>query len=121
MIHISAAAAAEIRAAAERSDAGGLALRIAARQVEDGSIEYGMGFDEQREDDEPVTFDGVTVLVGAPSQPLLNGTRLDYVEIEPGRFDFIFAAAPDEIVAADVGPDSAAARACGNGGCNDCS
>jgi Fe-S cluster assembly iron-binding protein IscA len=74
-----------------RSNAQGLALRVAARQVADGSIEYGMGFDDTREDDEPAQFGELTVLVGSPSKPLLQGTVLDYVEIEPGRFEFIFA------------------------------
>jgi hypothetical protein len=53
MFNVTAAAAQEILAAATRSDAQGMALRVAARQVADGSIEYGMGFDEAREDDEP--------------------------------------------------------------------
>ena len=39
----------QILAAAERSNAAGMALRIAARQGADGSIDYGMGFDDQRE------------------------------------------------------------------------
>lgn len=118
MIQLTPAAAAEIRAAAARSDATGLGLRIAARQVEDGSIEYGMGFDEEREDDEPASFDGVTVLVGAPSKPLLHGTRLDYVELEPGRFDFIFIAAPESVAAAEADPSPG--KACGSGGCGQC-
>ena len=87
---VTEAASKEILAAAERSAAAGMALRVAARQVADGSIEYGMGFDEQRDDDEPAAFDGLTVLVGSPSRPLLEGTVLDYVEVAPGRFDFVF-------------------------------
>lgn len=111
MFNVTSAAAQEILAAAARSDALGMALRVAARQVADGSIEYGMGFDEAREDDEPVQFGALTVLVGLPSKPLLEGTELDYVEIEPGRFDFIFA--PPQAKAAPRG-------ACGSGGCAGC-
>ena len=77
MFNVTAAAAQEILAAAARSDAQGMALRVAARQVADGSIEYGMGFDEAREDDEPAQFGALTVLVGSPSKPLLDGTVLD--------------------------------------------
>ena len=48
MFQVTHSAANEILAAAARSDAAGLALRVAARKVADGSIEYGMGFDEVR-------------------------------------------------------------------------
>lgn len=117
MFQVTPSAAREILAAAARSDAAGLALRVAARQVADGSIEYGMGFDEEREDDTPASFGGLTVLVGSPSLPLLDGTVLDYVEIEPGRFDFVFIPAPEDVVPGAP----AAAKACGNGGCSGCS
>jgi iron-sulfur cluster assembly protein len=117
MFQVSTAAATEILAAAERSDAGGMALRVAARQRADGSIEFGMGFDEEREDDVPAEFGGLTVLVGAPSRPLLEHTQLDYVEIEPGRFDFVFAPlAPPATACAK----SSAASACGGGSCGSC-
>lgn len=111
MFNVTAAAAQEILAAAARSDAQGMALRVAARQVANGSIEYGMGFDEAREDDEPAQFGALTVLVGSPSKPLLDGTVLDYVEIEPGRHDFIFA--PPGVAAPPRG-------GCGSGGCAGC-
>ena len=117
---VSAAAAGEILAAAARSDAAGMALRVAARQVADGSIEYGMGFDEQREDDEPVAFDGLTVLVGSPSRPLLAGTVLDYVEVEPGRFDFVFIPPAGDAGAACDSAAPKAREACGSGGCAGC-
>ena len=117
---VSTTAASEILAAAARSDAAGMALRVAARQVADGSIEYGMGFDEQREDDEPATFDGLTVLVGSPSQPLLAGTVLDYVEVEPGCFDFVFIPSADEAGAVCDSGAPKAREACGSGGCTGC-
>jgi iron-sulfur cluster assembly protein len=111
MFNVTAAAAQEILAAATRSDAQGMALRVAARQVADGSIEYGMGFDEAREDDELAQFGALTVLVGSPSKPLLAATVLDYVEIESGRFEFIFA--PPEA-------ESAPRGGCSGGGCTGC-
>lgn len=122
MLSLTPAAAQEILAAAQRSNAAGMALRVAARQVADGSIEYGMGFDEERDDDVPVECGGLTVLVGSPSRPLLDGTVLDFVEIEPGRHDFVFIAL-DEPVAATAGDASAAPGkrgGCGNGGCGSC-
>lgn len=103
------AAAHEIQAAARRSDAEGLALRVAARARDDGSVEFGMGFDEPREHDETLDCHGLQVLVGAPSRALLAGVQLDFVEVEAGRHDFVFAPAPP-----------APAPGCGSGGCGRC-
>lgn len=86
---VTPAAAGEILAAAERSGAQGMALRVAARAMPDG-IDYGMGFDDAAPDDDVGMVSGLTVLVGGPSRELLAGTVLDFVEIEPGRRDFIF-------------------------------
>ncbi|MBA4177675.1 MAG: iron-sulfur cluster assembly accessory protein [Leptothrix sp. (in: Bacteria)] len=118
MFSITPSATQELLAAAARSDAAGMGLRVAARQVADGSIEYGMGFDDEREDDEPVAFDGLKVLLGSPSRPLLQDTVLDYVEIEPGRFDFVFV--PPDAAPADGDDAPKAARSCGSGGCGNC-
>lgn len=123
---ITAPAVQEILAAAARGDAVSLALRVAAKGTPDG-IDYGMGFDEAAQDDEVQVFGGLTVLVGAPSRRWLEGTVLDYVEIEPGRYDFIFIAPP---VAAGAGCAAAPAtdnrgapygdKGCGSGGCAGC-
>jgi len=118
---VTPAASQEILAAAERSSAAGMALRVAARQVADGSVEFGMGFDEEREDDEPVEFSGLTVLLGSPSKPLLDGTVLDYVEVSPGRHDFVFIPPREAVVAGDEVAEAPRARgACGSGGCGSC-
>lgn len=117
MFTLTSSAATELLAAATRSQAAGMALRVAARQIADGTLEYGLGFDEQREDDAVVEVAGLRVLVGSPSQPLLDDTVLDFVEIGPSQFDFVFAAASD---AASPGCGSAPASkssGCGSGGC----
>lgn len=118
------AAVGEILAAAARSQAAGMALRVAARQAADGSIDFGMGFDEEREDDEAAQFDQLKVLIGAHSQPLLAGAVLDFVETAPGEHDFVFTPAPEPVVA---GCGSAVPRAgggcgggSGSGGCGSC-
>ena len=121
MFQVTTSAAEELLAAAVRSEAAGMALRVAARQVADGSLEYGMGFDEEREDDEPVQFGDLTVLLGAPSKPLLADTVLDYVETAPGRFDFVFVP-PQEAVSGGCGSGAAksgggSGGGCGSGGC----
>jgi iron-sulfur cluster assembly protein len=65
--------------------AGGGALRIAARLDAKGVIEYGMGFDDAAEGDTQVESGGVTLLVSPGSIELLTGATLDYVEINPRR------------------------------------
>ncbi|HED17118.1 MAG TPA: iron-sulfur cluster assembly accessory protein [Gammaproteobacteria bacterium] len=65
-------------------------LRVAAKTNSDGSIEYGMGFDEAKEGDTQVQNGGVTVVIDSMSIEILEETTLDYVEIEPGQFNFIF-------------------------------
>jgi iron-sulfur cluster assembly protein len=109
---LTTAAAEQIRRSAADSGAASWALRVAARRGDDGSIHYGIGFDDRREGDLPLEIAGVPLLIGTPSQPLLQDTRLDYVELEPGRFDFIF-------IAYDAAAQ-APTRGCGQGGCNRC-
>lgn len=118
MFSVTMTAANEILTAAARSDAAGMALRVAARQIADGSLEYGFGFDEEREDDQKLSVGELTVLVGSPSRPLLADTVLDYVEVEPNRFEFVFV--PPSSEAEATGCATGATRAgggCGSGGC----
>lgn len=117
MITLTPAAARQIHAASEQNAMDeGLALRVAAHMAHDGSIEFGMGFDEQRDGDHAFSDKGVNLLVGKPSQALLSGTVLDFVEVEPGDFRFVFEAGACDARAAT--PSSGGA--CGSGGCNRC-
>jgi iron-sulfur cluster assembly protein len=112
MFMLSPAAASEIRAAVPRSQADGLALRVAARLEADGSLALGLGFDEQREGDLPLEIDGVMLLIAPPSQPLLDEALLDFVELEPGRHGFVCVAQAE--------PEPAPKKACGSGSCAGC-
>lgn len=116
MFQVTPAAAQQIRTAAAQSEAAGMALRVAAHQVADGSIEYGMGFDTAHDGDEPLEFDGLTVVVAPPCQPLLEATVLDWVELEPGAFAFIFI--PPSAFTPE--PPAAAGGSCGSGECGSC-
>lgn len=85
-------------------------LRVAARTLEDGSVDYGMGFDEQREFDLELVCQGVNILIGPTSRALLEGVTLDFVELEPGQFQFIFIppqAQPDEVRQDNAGKGAA--------------
>jgi len=115
MFTLTSAAAQQIRLAAAASAAHDMALRVAAQQAADGSIEYGMGFDEAGDDDMRLLLEGVAVVIADPHQPLLEDTVLDYVELEPGEFNFIFAPR-----AAEPAP-AAKAGACGDSACGGCS
>jgi iron-sulfur cluster assembly protein len=91
MIEITPAAAAQIRLALSGSTEPGLALRVAARRDGSGEIEYGMGLDERREQDEEVITDsGITLLVSPPSLDAVSEMVIDFVEIEPGNQRFVF-------------------------------
>jgi iron-sulfur cluster assembly protein len=115
MFTLTAAAAARIRQAAVEGGMAELALRVAARRENDGSITYGMGFDEPGEGEQPsLQSDGVTVLIASSSRPLLQDTQLDFVELEPGEFNFIFV--PQ--VAAPRGKSGCGS--CSSGGCATC-
>ncbi len=114
MFTLTRAAAQQIHQSSAASAAQDLALRIAARQAADGSIEYGMGFDEAQDDDLRLLIEGVAVVIADPHQPLLEDTVLDFVELEPGAFNFIFI--PGH---AEPAP-TAKSAGCGSGGCGSC-
>jgi iron-sulfur cluster assembly protein len=87
-------------------------LRIAAK-LEDGEIVYGMGFDAERENDAIIESNGVTLLIAQPSQALLKGATLDFVELHPGEFQFVFINPNDP-------PQATGSCASRTGGCGSC-
>ena len=90
MITVTPQAAEQIAKSAQQAGAGRTYLRLAARLDDKGVLEYGMGFDDTVEGDTKVTANGVTILVSPGSVELLSGATLDYVEINPGEWRFIF-------------------------------
>lgn len=120
MFRMTPAASREILASATRSEAEGLALRLAARIDEAGDVSFGMGFDEQRVDDLLTEFHGVKVLIGAPSQPLLRDAVLDFTEVEPGHHDFVLMAAETVEPGGCSSKPATNRGGCGNGGCGSC-
>jgi len=114
MFTLTSAAAQQIHQAARDSGAENLALRIAARLETDGTIDYGMGFDDAGEQDMRLQFDEVAVVIAEHHRELLEDTVLDFVELEPGQFNFIFVNQRQE---AQDAPGSCAPQGCGSGGC----
>lgn len=90
MFEVTEVAAEQIKEAAKQGGTEGMALRMAAREKSDGSLEYLMGFDEEREDDLHIETNGANIIVSPESVALLDQAVMDYVEMEKGDFRFIF-------------------------------
>ena len=120
MFTLTPSAARQIQEAAHASGAQEMALRVAARLDAEGAMQYGMGFDEPKDEDMKLDLDGVAVVIADESQALLFDTVLDYVELEPGEFNFIFMDASLN----DAGQSSCGSQqtstggGCGSGGCS---
>jgi iron-sulfur cluster assembly protein len=115
MFTLTPAAARQITQAATASGAQNMALRVAATTDAEGGLQYGMGFDDAQENDMNLVLDGVPVVIAEHHQALLEDTTLDYVELEPGQFNFIFIPGSTEAL-----PEPASAAGCGSGGCGSC-
>ncbi len=90
MITITPRAAEQIHKTAELADADDMYLRLAAKHVTDGEIEYSMGFDYMGAQDQIYTSEGIELIISDSCKELLRGATLDYVEINPGQHQFIF-------------------------------
>lgn len=93
MIEVSPSAAKQIKKSALESNMEGMPLRIAATRNSEGAIHYGMGFDDvgnQQGTDKKFVSNDIEIVVAESSLDLVNGMTIDYVEIEPKQFHFIF-------------------------------
>ena len=118
MFSLTTAAALQIQQAASASGATDLALRIAAKVDPDGSLQYGMGFDEPKDEDMRLDLSGVAVVIGGESQELLFDTVLDFVELKPGEFNFIFSESSATSCASEAPSSGGCSNTgCGSGGC----
>jgi iron-sulfur cluster assembly protein len=90
MFKLTTAAAEQVLKAAQQGGTEGMSLRLAASQMPDGAIDYRIGFDEPTEDDIRMACEGVDIVMTPEQVPLLDQTTMDYVEMEPGQFRFIF-------------------------------
>jgi iron-sulfur cluster assembly protein len=117
MITLTIEAAKQVRTAAAQSQSEGMALRLAAKENPDGSLEYGLGFDDVKDDDMLFKCEGVDIIFAPQYGPLLNGATLDYVEITEGDYRFIFLNPNDS----NYTPPVESGGSCGSGGCSSCS
>jgi len=89
MITVTPQAAKQIRISLKQHESDGMALRIAAKKMDDGSFEYGMGFDEIKDEDVDVKCEGVSIIFSPEYGPMLKNMTIDYVELD-GEYQFIF-------------------------------
>lgn len=98
--------------AAGANDLDGMSLRIGARLAADGSVEYAMGFDNQRDNDMQISSEGISLLINEANGSLLNGVTLDFDQVN-GEPSFIFIN-PNQFEPTGGGCGSGG---CGSGGC----
>ncbi len=121
MITVTAQAAEQIKQAAQQGGMEGMVLRLAARPTAEGGFEYGMGFDEAGDNDLAFVCEGIDVVFEPQYGPLLNGTVIDFVELEPGEFHFIFMNPNDpnyQPPGGGCGSSGGGGCGCGSGGCS---
>ena len=90
MLKISESAANHIQEQIKQANADNLSLRIAAKTNQDGSFEYGMGFDEVKDDDLVSNQYGVELVFDKQSHELLEDATMDYVQLDDGQMGFVF-------------------------------
>ena len=118
MINVTPAAVKQIHMAASDSAADGMSLRVAAHiDEQSGQMQYGIGFDEPRDDDDLVTSLGVTLLISPLSRDAPSDLTIDYVEIEPGDYRFVFIAPSEEKPTKPQSGSGCGGGQCGSGGC----
>jgi len=91
MFKITVAAAEQIKTASKEGGVEGMALRFEAKENQDGSYAYNMGFDNSKEQDVDMQCEGINVIIDPAYLPLLEETTLDYVELDDEEFHFVFS------------------------------
>ena len=92
-VSVTEAAAQIIKKSAFESQTDNLPLRVAVTKKQDGTFHYGMGFDDVgNTEGKDSTFhsNGIDIVVSESSIELLKGTVIDYIELEPKQFNFVF-------------------------------
>jgi iron-sulfur cluster assembly protein len=117
MFSITPTAAEQIQLTAAQSGANDLVLRFAARHHPDGSYEFGMGFDKARDGDVKLNLHDVAVVYEPEYGDALEETVLDYVEMNPGEFNFIFMDSNPTPAAPMSSGGGCGSGGCGSGGC----
>ena len=91
MIKVTPDAAEQIQFSAKQSGIVDAILRIAIKQIEDGSLHYAMGFDDAISHTD-LRFEeaGIQLDIAEASQVYAKDMTIDYVELDNGEKNFIF-------------------------------
>ena len=84
LVDLTDSAATQVRELGKQPDNSGKFLRVYVEGGGCSGMQYGMVFDEKRDDDLASESNGVTVLVDPVSADYLRGARIDYVEALTG-------------------------------------
>lgn len=90
IVTFSDSAIVQIKKSMQEGGHGDIGLRLAAKVNPDESLEYGMGFDDPKEDDAQFERDGIKFMIAPDCLELLHGAHVDFVELDDGEFHFIF-------------------------------
>ncbi len=91
MITVSRNAASQIEYSAVQSGINNAVMRVAIRQLEDGSFHYALGFDDAfSHRDIQFKSEGVDLVVSPESLDLGRELIIDFVELDSGEKNFIF-------------------------------
>lgn len=96
-------AAPQVLAAAHNASAENMFLRVTGRRDECGAVIHGMGFDELRPGDLQMESQGVKVVITPAHAALLDGTVLDFVQLNTGGTRFVFVNPNDDGCATNLG------------------
>lgn len=91
MITVTPDAATQIQHSAKESGIQNAILRVAIKQLDDGSLHYAIGFDDAISDsDLRFETEGVELVIADTSQQYAQGMTIDYVKLDNGEMNFIF-------------------------------
>lgn len=91
MITISKNAARQIEYSAQQNGMRNAVMRVAIRQLDDGSFHYALGFDDAfSKHDIQFKSEGIDLVVSPDSLDLGRELVVDFVELDSGEKNFIF-------------------------------
>jgi len=86
MIDVRPAAVTKLQSIMMEKQLVGYGLRVYVAGSGCSGLQYGLGFDKQRDGDTIETVQGMDVLVDPNSAPLLDGSIIDYLDEDGGGF-----------------------------------
>ena len=90
IFEITDAASNQIIKSSESTESKDWPLRIAVNVDDTGKFNYLMGFDQSKEEDLRLKINKVEIIISPDSMINLKNCKLDYVELEKDKHEFIF-------------------------------